>query len=164
VPEVLRLCDIARADIAALLERLGLSLDIVAPGQAIPGSYWGEAEAGLLGHRLYARADSPVHSVLHEASHYACMDEQRRRTLNTDAGGDVLEECAVCVLQVWLADMLPGVGRDRMLADMDAWGYSFRLGSAARWWATDADDGRRWLAAHVSLPVRAPVAGVLADA
>jgi hypothetical protein len=28
---------------------------------------------------------------------------------------------------------------------MDAWGYTFRLGSAARWYAEDADDARQWL-------------------
>jgi hypothetical protein len=31
---------------------------------------------------------------------------------------------------------------------MDAWGYTFRLGSAARWFAEDADDARRWLLAR----------------
>lgn len=152
MPDVLRLGDVARDEVAALLRRLGLSLAVVDGARTIPGSYWGEAEAGLRGDRLYARVDTPVHSVLHEASHYACMDETRRRALDTDAGGDDLEECGVCVLQVWLAERLPGVGRDRMLADMDTWGYSFRLGSAARWWATDAEDGRCWLARHVALP------------
>jgi hypothetical protein len=28
---------------------------------------------------------------------------------------------------------------------MDAWGYSFRLGSARAWFERDADDARRWL-------------------
>jgi len=31
------------------------------------------------------------------------------------------------------------------MADMDAWGYSFRLGSAARWFAEDAADALEWL-------------------
>ena len=35
-----------------------------------------------------------------------------------------------------------------MLADMDAWGYSFRLGSARRWFETDADDAKAWLIGH----------------
>jgi hypothetical protein len=39
------------------------------------------------------------------------------------------------------------------MADMDAWGYSFRLGSAARWFQEDADDARQWLAARGLLPV-----------
>jgi len=28
---------------------------------------------------------------------------------------------------------------------MDAWGYSFRLGSAGAWFARDAEDARAWL-------------------
>jgi hypothetical protein len=73
------------------------------------------------------------------------MDASRRAGLHTDAGGDDIEECAVCYLQVLLADRLPGVGQARLLQDMDAWGYSFRLGSAAAWFETDADDARAWL-------------------
>ncbi len=29
-----------------------------------------------------------------------------------------------------------------MCRDMDEWGYSFRLGSAANWFAEDAEDAR----------------------
>ncbi len=32
-----------------------------------------------------------------------------------------------------------------MMRDMDAWGYSFRLGSAGAWFERDADDARHWL-------------------
>ena len=32
-----------------------------------------------------------------------------------------------------------------LLADMDAWGYSFRLGSARRWFEEDAADASAWL-------------------
>jgi hypothetical protein len=28
---------------------------------------------------------------------------------------------------------------------MDAWGYSFRLGNTAQWFAQDAGDAREWL-------------------
>jgi hypothetical protein len=35
-----------------------------------------------------------------------------------------------------------------MCHDMDAWGYTFRLGSAAQWLAHDADDARDWLIEH----------------
>ena len=73
------------------------------------------------------------------------MDDERRLNLNKDAGGDDLEESAVCYLQVVLADELDGVGRDRIMLDMDTWGYSFRLGSTARWFAEDAEDARQWL-------------------
>jgi hypothetical protein len=76
------------------------------------------------------------------------MTPERRAGLDTDAGGDDAEESAVCYLQVVLADSLPQVGRERMCRDMDAWGYSFRLGSAATWFAEDAQDARVWLIRH----------------
>lgn len=137
-----------RLAVAVLLDRYGLVLGLVAPDEVIPGSYWGETEAGLKGDRLYARLDTPVHSVLHEASHYICMTPERRAGLDRDAGGDDLEESAVCYLQVLLAGELPGIGRERAFADMDAWGYSFRLGSTRAWFERDADDARTWLRQH----------------
>jgi hypothetical protein len=134
--------------LGVLLEGYGLGLHHLADVETIPGSYWGESEAGLLGAVLYVRADTPLHSALHEACHYICADDSRRATLDTDAGGDVLEECAVCYLSILLAERLPGGGREQMFADMDAWGYSFRLGSARAWFDTDALDARDWLLAH----------------
>jgi hypothetical protein len=131
-----------------LLDRYRLELQLVAPGEIIPGSYWGDREAGLLGMRVLARLDTPVHSVLHEAAHAICMTPERRAGLDTDAGGDHQEENAVCYLQVLLADLLPGVGRARMFRDMDAWGYRFRLGSAETWFNDDAADARDWLRLH----------------
>ena len=142
---MLLLSALDRVALAALLERYGLNLSLVAPNEVIRGSYWGESEAGLKGDRLYARLDTPLHSVLHEASHYICMTPERRAGLDRDAGGDDLEESAVCYLQVLLAGELPGVGRDRVFADMDAWGYSFRLGSSRAWFERDAEDARAWL-------------------
>ena len=76
------------------------------------------------------------------------MTAERRAGLDTDAGGDDAEESAVCYLQILLAGMLSAVGRERMYRDMDEWGYSFRLGSAAAWFATDAEDARDWLMRH----------------
>jgi len=131
-----------------LLGRYGLTLSLVAPEELIPGSYWGESEAGLKGDRLYARLDTPLHSVLHETSHYICMTPERRSGLDRDAGGDDAEESAVCYLQVLLADEIPGVGRERLSTDMDAWGYSFRLGDTRTWFDTDAADARAWLIEH----------------
>src|SRR5439155_10408324 len=125
-----------------LLGRYGMQLTLVVPGDAIPGSYWGHGEAGLRGERLYARLDTPAHSVLHEASHYICMTPERRAGLDRDAGGTDLEESAVCYLQVLLADQVPGLGRARLFSDMDAWGYSFRLGSTRAWFEGDASDAR----------------------
>jgi len=85
---MLRLSGIDRVELAMLLSRYGLTLSLTAPEEVIPGSYWGESEAGLKGDRLYARLDTPVHSVLHEASHYICMTPERRSGLDRDAGGD----------------------------------------------------------------------------
>jgi hypothetical protein len=118
---------------------------LVAPDEVIPGSYWGEREAGLIGSKIYARLDTPLHSVLHEAAHFICMSPERRAGLDTDAGGDDAEESAVCYLQILLAETLPNIGRERLCRDMDAWGYSFRLGSAAKWFAEDAGDACEWL-------------------
>ena len=143
---MLWLATINRVELALVLHHYGLTLTLIAPHEHIPGSFWGDSEAGLRGDTLYARLDTPVHSVLHEASHYVCMTPERRAGLERDAGGDDPEESAVCYLQILLAEKLPGVGRERMLADMDAWGYSFRLGSASAWFERDAEDAREWLA------------------
>ena len=124
---------IDRLDLELLLDRYGLELVLVAPEEVIPGSFWGEREAGLIGSRIYARLDTPVHSVLHESAHFICMTPERRAGLDTDAGGDDAEESAVCYLQILLARIAAQRRRERMCRDMDDWGYSFRLGSAARW-------------------------------
>ena len=145
---VLRRGDVDARALSRLLAGYGLVLVDCAAGRPIPGSYWGDPEAGLLGNRLHARADTPLHSILHEACHYVCADPDRRAGRDTDAGSDDLEECAVCYLQILLADELPDCGRVRMQDDMDAWGYSFRLGSSRAWFEGDADDARAWLAHH----------------
>jgi hypothetical protein len=139
---------IDRFSLQVLLDRYGLALQLVAPDEIIPGSYWGEREAGLIGSRIFARLDTPLHSVLHESAHFICMSPERRAGLDTDAGGDHAEENAVCYLQIVLADFIPNVGRQRMCSDMDAWGYTFRLGSAAAWFERDADDALEWLTRH----------------
>ena len=137
----------------------GLAVEWVPDTAPIPGSYWGECEAGLVGAALFVRADTPVHSALHEGCHFLCADVARRATLHTDAGGDTDEECAVCYLSILMADTLPGFGRDRMLADMDAWGYSFRLGSARRCCEEDSEDARAWLARRPDLLQLSAVGG-----
>ncbi|MGI9321754.1 MAG: hypothetical protein ACR2O5_10100 [Thiogranum sp.] len=146
--EVLRLRQFGREEIAALLAPYGLICEQVGDNDAIHGSFWGDSEAGLVATRLLVRADTPVHSILHEVCHYVCMTPDRRDGLHTDAGGDYDEENAVCYLQILLAGQLPGVGRARMMQDMDAWGYSFRLGSTRAWFTHDAEDARLWLLAH----------------
>jgi hypothetical protein len=118
-------------------------------GEAIPGSYWGDSEAGIIGSRVHARADTPLHSLLHEAGHLMVMAPERRAAVHTDASDTPRDEDAVCYLQLLLADALPGFGRERAFADMDAWGYTFRLGSARAWFENDAEDAAAHLA---SLP------------
>lgn len=147
-PDVLRLEHSTPGDWQRLLERYGLTLEQVPQGAAIPGSFWGDDEAGLCGNRLYARADTPIHSMLHEACHAICMSPERRARLHTNAGGDYDEENAVCYLQILLAPQVTPMTRGRMFIDMDRWGYSFRLGSAQAWFEHDADDARQWLIHH----------------
>lgn len=141
---VLRLSGIDASRLVELLQRYHMQLEIVS-SPVIPGSFWGDEEAGLIGNRLYARLDTPIHSILHEVCHYICMDQQRREHLDTNAEGDYDEENGVCFLQILLADEIPEMGRERMMQDMDAWGYTFRLGSAKAWFERDAADAQAWL-------------------
>ena len=143
--DVLRVGDEAHESLRSLVQRYGATLQLLAAGETVPGSYWGESEAGLKGHILYVRADTPLHSLLHELSHYVCMAPGRRQALDRDAGGDDAEECAVCYLQIVLSDEIAGFGQARMLADMDAWGYTFRHGSSRAWFENDAADACIWL-------------------
>lgn len=131
-----------------MLAAYGVKLAQVAADAPIPGSYWGDSEAGLIGATVYVRADTPAHSFLHELCHYICMSGARRASLATDAGGSDDEECGVCYLQVLLAQRFRGFGAARCLQDMDAWGYSFREGSARAWFDGDGVQARAWLLAH----------------
>lgn len=145
---VVLLAELDAAQIDALLAAYGARLETVPAGVAVPGSYWGDTEAGLIGNTVYVRTDTPAHSFLHELSHFVCMDDVRRAALATDAGGTDDEECGVCYLQVLLADRLDGFGALQCLRDMDAWGYTFREGSARAWFDGDGVHARAWLMAH----------------
>lgn len=147
-PAVLRLADIGYEAPTALLARHGLRLRRVEAGEPIPGSYWGEEEAGIIGTTVHARDDTPVHSLLHETCHLLVLPPERRPAVHTDATDSVEEEDATCYLQILLADELPGVGRERLMADMDAWGYSFRLGSTRAWFEQDAAEALAFLQAR----------------
>lgn len=146
--DVLRWQSADQAATRRLLATFGLRIEEGSSGSDIPGSYWGDEEAGLVGSIVHVRADTPLHSILHESCHYICMDPRRRAGLHTDAGGGYEEENAVCYLQILLADHIDGFGRERCMADMDAWGYSFRLGSTRAWFEGDAEDAVAWLAAR----------------
>lgn len=147
--EVLRLGDLGFASLAALLAQFDLELVVVPDAAPIPGSYWGEPEAGIIAHRVFVRADTPLHSALHEACHLIVLPPERRARVHTDATDSVPEEDAACYLQIALAGHLPGVGQARLMADMDAWGYTFRLGSARAWFERDAQEARSWLLEHL---------------
>jgi hypothetical protein len=156
---MLRLAGIDRITLGVLLARYGLALRLVAANEDIPASYWGESEAGLQGTTVYARLDTPLHSVLHEASHFICMTAERRSGLDRDAGGDDAEESAVCYLQLVLARELRQFGFERACADMDAWGYSFRMGSTRAWFEQDAEDARIWLLANGVVDMQGKLTG-----
>jgi hypothetical protein len=145
---VLRLSQLGFDEPAALLARHGLTLQRVDDGAPIPGSFWGDEEAGIIGTTVYARADTPLHSLLHEACHLIVMPPDRRLDVHTNATDSIEEEDATCYLQIVLADALPGVGRERLMADMDAWGYTFRLGSTRAWFENDAAEAQALLAAR----------------
>ncbi|MEO6227653.1 MAG: hypothetical protein ABIO61_07365 [Thermomonas sp.] len=145
---VLTLADINFRDAVSLLASYGLVLVQVADGEQIPGSYWGECEAGIIGSTVHARGDTPVHSLLHEACHLIVLPPAHRTGVHTDATDSIEEEDAVCVLQALLGDALPGASYERVLADMDAWGYTFRLGSARAYVEHDAENAWAWLQAR----------------
>jgi len=142
---VMRMVHIGFDTAADLLARFDLHLRRVEHGEPIPGSYWGDEEAGIIGNTVHARDDTPVHSLLHEACHLIVLPSERRPDIHTDATDSIEEEDATCYLQIVLADELPGVGRARLMADMDAWGYSFRLGSTKAWFEQDATEAKEFL-------------------
>ena len=151
-PDVLKVGSVPFDAIASLLARHDLQLHLVEDGAPIPGSYWGEPEAGIIGSHVHVRNDTPVHSMLHEACHLIVLPPERRAGVHTNATDSVAEEDATCYLQIVLADALPGVGSERLMADMDAWGYTFRLGSARAWFQQDAEEARAWLLQRGLLP------------
>ncbi len=145
---VLTVFDCELKSIEALLHKYTLKLQLTSDTTSIPGSYWGDSEAGLISNTIYVRNDTPIHSLLHETCHYICMDNERRIKIDTNAEGDYDEENGVCYLQILLAADIPEMGQSRMLQDMDTWGYTFRLGSAKSWFNNDADDALSWLEKH----------------
>ena len=140
--------DIDRGDVQRLGARYGIALEWLADADPLIHSYWGAPEAGVTAAGVQLRSDTPLHSLLHELCHIVCMPAQRRAMLRRDAGGDDAEECGVCYLQVLLAEQLPQFGAERCLGDMDAWGYSFREGSARAWFDGDGRQAREWLLGH----------------
>ncbi|MEM8844616.1 MAG: hypothetical protein AAGB35_06180 [Pseudomonadota bacterium] len=140
--------NISAETIQPILAKYQLNLHVVDQETEIPHSFWGSPEAGRLKSELYARIDTPIHSIFHESAHYVCMTEQQRKQADIDAGGSAIIEDACCYLQILWSDYLKSFNRHIQLHDMDRWGYSFRLGSATRWFYADSDDARLWLLKH----------------
>lgn len=143
-----RLKNIQSDAMRPLFDRYQLQLHEVSSNNEIPYSFWGTPEAGRQQSILYARADTPIHSLLHEACHFICMPPSLRHQPSIDAGGTAEEEDACCYLQLILSDYVPGFNQHIHLHDMNIWGYNFRLGSSARWFYADSDDARDWLIRH----------------
>lgn len=142
---ILTCADIDLSQLQLLLGRYHLNIHCVDVHKEIPGSWFGDSEAGIIKNNLYIRMDTPIHSALHESCHYICMDQGRRKNLHTDAGGDYDEENCVCYLSILLSDFIENFGRERMFSDMDEWGYTFRLGSSQAWFEKDAEETLEWL-------------------
>ena len=142
---MLTVADLPTHALQNLLNVYSIIVEKVPNKAVIPGSFWGDSEAGIIKNTLYVRPETPVHSALHEACHYICLDSARRNALDTDAGGDYDEENAVCYLQILLAAKLSGCSADTLMKNMDSWGYTFRLGSAFAWFRDDAEDAQQWL-------------------
>ena len=145
---VLRLKDIDASGIKSLLQQYGLTFSLLPIDTDIPGSFWGDEEAGLIQNTLHARLDTPIHSILHESCHYICMTRERRESLHTNAGGTQDEENAVCYLQLLLCNEINTISAERMMEDMDSWGYNFMLGSCQAWFEQDAEESKQWLLNH----------------
>ena len=51
--------DIRRDALEELLERYELTVEYLADDAPISASFWGDSEAGIIGHQVYVRADTP---------------------------------------------------------------------------------------------------------
>ena len=140
--------NIQTAALRPLFDRYQLNLMQLGIDDDIPYSFWGAPEAGRLKSTLYVREDTPIHSLLHEACHFICMSPEQRSADSHDAGRSALIENACCFLQLVLSDHIPNFNQAIHMHDMNAWGYHFRLGSAARWFYADSEDASQWLISH----------------
>ena len=138
-------CDIDVGSLSTVLRIHGIEIKEIAKNHPIPYSYWGAPEAGRKSNKLYIRHDTPVHSILHETCHFVCMPKNQLRDDRVDASGSPAAENACCYLQILISDHVHGFNREIHMKNMDEWGYSFRLGSAAAWFSQDAEDAKEWL-------------------
>ena len=153
--DILRCADIDLECVRVLLTEHALELLQIGSGEPLPGCFWGAPEAGIVGNRVFIRADTPVHSLLHESCHLIVLSPGARARVHTDASDCQQEEDATCYLQLLLADRINEFGFLRACADMDRWGYTFRLGSARAWFEEDAEDAHAFLVERGLLSVLA---------
>lgn len=67
---MLTVADLPTQALQNLLSPYSIIVESVSNNVPIPGSFWGDSEAGLIRNILYVRPETPVHSALHEACHY----------------------------------------------------------------------------------------------
>jgi len=60
---VIRVADVPLEALESLLARYNLNLKLQPVNEAITGSFWGDSEAGVRGHSVFVRSDTPVHST-----------------------------------------------------------------------------------------------------
>ena len=62
------IADLREAEIRDLLSAYGARLVMMPCGRDIPGSYWGDSEAGLIESDVFVRTDTPAHRKILEES------------------------------------------------------------------------------------------------
>ena len=131
--------DIGFDDVAALLARYGLAARARRRRRADPRQLLGRTRSRPDRPRVHARDDTPVHSLLHEAAHLIVLPPERaRRAYRRHRFGRGRRRRLRAAVA---ARRRPARRRPRaLMADMDAWGYTFRLGSARAYFERDAED------------------------
>ena len=98
------------------------------------------------------RALGTLHAVMPASSLDAVLTSDRLgpsgQIFIVDGDGRYLTHARGMVPGQAFGRSLPELGQERMMQDMDTWGYSFRLGSTERWFAEDAKDAKEWLQEH----------------
>ena len=60
-----------------------------------------------------------------------------------------------------MSDHIDGFNRKLHMKNMDEWGYSFRLGSAANWFYNDAEDAKNWLQQQMAIDQKGQITWLL---
>ena len=83
--------NITNGSIREVLNRFGLVPNCVASSTKIPYSFCGTPKAGRKNNPLFIYFDTPLRSILHEASHYVSMLHIRGSHDSHDVSGGILE-------------------------------------------------------------------------